>query len=111
MKTLAVAFLLIGLALGVAHAQPPSNQPPQELELQVTQAAEKSVVFQSEMMRRVFGLQVELGGSIPHAFRSGQPWQLINPFAPAQFGDGNDNVSVDPQTGQPTGFHLLDIRF
>lgn len=50
-------------------------------------------------------------GALVRATRAGQPWQAINPFAPAEFGQGYDNVSRDPHTRQPTGIILVSARF
>lgn len=55
--------------------------------------------------------RVVLDGALVNASRAGQPWQVINPAAPKEFGDGLDNVSLDPITRQPAGFVLLSIRF
>ena len=55
--------------------------------------------------------KVILEGALVRATQAGQPWQVINPFAPKEFGDGYDNVSIHPTTGQPAGCILLSIRF
>lgn len=52
-----------------------------------------------------------LDGSIPEAIRSGQPLQLINPLAPAEFGSGAENVSRAPDDGRPQGFILFGFLF
>ena len=113
MRTSAVILAGISLACGLnlAPAQSQFNEVRQAWDAQMAQTTTQSVVFQTEMMRRVFGFEVQVGGPVPRAFRAGKPWQLINPFAPAEFGDGADNLSTDPQTGQPVGFRVLDIRF
>jgi len=55
--------------------------------------------------------RVELEGALVRATQAGQPWQVVNPFAPKEFGDGLDNVSIDARTRQPAGVVLLSIRF
>jgi hypothetical protein len=46
-------------------------------------------------------------GSVQWAFRLGNPLQAINPFAPAEYGDGSDFVLVydeyDPSQRTPPG--------
>ena len=54
---------------------------------------------------------VTFDGALVHASRAGQFWQAVNPFAPEEFGQGYDNVTVDPHTRQPTGIVLFSIRF
>ena len=55
--------------------------------------------------------RARLDGALVRAARKGQPWQVINPFAPKEFGDGWDNVSRDPHTGAANGVVLLSVRF
>jgi|SRR6185503_8814678 hypothetical protein len=55
--------------------------------------------------------RVVLEGALVRATQAGQPWQAINPAAPMEFGDGWDNVSLDPRTRQPSGIVLLSLRF
>ena len=57
--------------------------------------------------------RVNVDGSIARGVRSGQPWQMVNPFAPAQFGDGSDMVSRVPEDPEqrPRGFRLLAFEF
>ena len=55
--------------------------------------------------------RVVLEGALVRATRAGQPWQVINPLAPKEFGDGYDNVSLSPITRQPAGVVLLSVRF
>ena len=55
--------------------------------------------------------RVVLEGALVRATRAGQPWQVLNPAAPKEFGDGFDNVSLDPRTRQPNGVVLFSVRF
>lgn len=58
-------------------------------------------------------LSPRLDGSIPRAIRSGQPLQMINPFAPAEYGDGRDMVRREPDDPyqRPRGFKLFVVEF
>ncbi len=57
--------------------------------------------------------RVTADGSVVRAVRSGQPLQMVNPFAPANFGDGSDMVQRDPADPdqRPRGFKLLAFQF
>lgn len=57
--------------------------------------------------------QISVDGSAARAVRSGQPLQMINPFAPASFGDGSDMVRREPDDPEqrPRGFKLLTFEF
>jgi len=50
-------------------------------------------------------------GSLARATRGGNPFQLLNPKAPAVYGRAEDNVFLDPDTGKWKGFRLLTINF
>src|ERR1700719_2892762 len=50
-------------------------------------------------------------GSLARAVRGGNPFQLLNPKAPAVYGRAEDNVFLDPDTGKWKGFRLLTINF
>lgn len=55
---------------------------------------------------------VPIEGAVQVAIRTGQPIQLINPAAPAEFGDGNDRVSHDPKNpGKPKGIVFWSLSF
>jgi hypothetical protein len=55
--------------------------------------------------------RVTLDGPLVRAARAGQLWQAVNPFAPAEFGQGYESVSADPHSRQPTGIVLVSVRF
>jgi hypothetical protein len=50
------------------------------------------------------------GGVIGQALEARQPWQLFNPLAPPEFGDGTQNLSVNPVTGRAEGVTLLSFQ-
>jgi hypothetical protein len=56
--------------------------------------------------------QKNVSGVIPRAVRGGQPLQMLNPLAPAQYGTAEENVLVDPDVpGQGDGIKLFSISF
>lgn len=51
-------------------------------------------------------------GAVQVAIRTRQPIQLINPAAPAEYGNGHDRVSHDPNDpGKPKGIVLFAWTF
>jgi hypothetical protein len=50
-------------------------------------------------------------GAIPRAIRAGNPLQMLNPKAPAQYGTAEQNVVIDPYTGKWKGIKLFEIFF
>jgi hypothetical protein len=95
----------------------PSSPPTRETDLLRSmpeispQQLDALVRFQTATASRVWGINFTVDGVIPRARRSGNPLQLINPFAPAHYGSGEDVTSIHPRTGQAEGIVLLGIRF
>ncbi len=58
-------------------------------------------------------LRPRVDGSIPRAIRSGHPFQMINPLAPAEYGDGRDMVrrEADDPYQRPQGLKLFVVEF
>lgn len=55
---------------------------------------------------------LKLDGSLTKAFKSKQPWQMVNPLAPASCGTGEENVSKDPdEVGRNEGLLLFGIQW
>ncbi|HLB32789.1 MAG TPA: hypothetical protein VJK54_01005 [Chthoniobacterales bacterium] len=55
---------------------------------------------------------IEMGGILTQAVRSKKPLELINPLAPASYGNGDDNVSQDPnELGKPQGLIIFGIQW
>ena len=49
-------------------------------------------------------------GVLPRMSR-GNPFQMLNPKAPAQYGRAEDSVELDPETGKWKGIKLFTINF
>ena len=50
-------------------------------------------------------------GVLPRAARGGNPFQMLNPKAPPQYGRAEDSVELDPDTGKWKGIKLFTINF
>jgi hypothetical protein len=107
------AVILIGcLGLGVALAQETStNKPPVTGTVDVDATAvppnTRAVQSLSQPAPFVPPSRVEVGGAIPKAAKSRNFFQMINPLAPKQYGDGTDVVARHPITGEAQGVTLL----
>jgi hypothetical protein len=51
------------------------------------------------------------GGVLGRAAKADKPWQLLNPLAPPEYGDGTEHLTFDPLTGRAQGISLFSIRF
>jgi len=125
MKKALLASLLFALALLSAAAQsttPASNSPeqlpaPSEADLLKAmpplsqQKLEALIRFQTATASRVLGVNLTVDGVLPRISRTRHVLHLINPFAPAEYGYGQDVASFNPQTGQTEGIVLWGIKF
>ena len=54
----------------------------------------------------------DITGIVAQAFKMKKPLQMISPLAPSKYGDGQDNVSWDPDKPEkPKGIILLGIQW
>jgi hypothetical protein len=54
---------------------------------------------------------ITYSGVIVQAVKTDNPFQLINPFAPARYGNGADNVHHDIITGRESGLNFFSIGY
>jgi hypothetical protein len=110
MKTVALVLVFWGLAtVGLAQTNQTDvliGQPVVSVE-----RLDRYIQFQTRTIDQVFGLNVGYGGVVPMIREAENPWHLINPFAPAAYGSGFDNLSLNPHTARPEGIHLFLVRF
>lgn len=117
MKTLTVLLAVSGAAVATSLAQTNQieiRQPAPNISESPIISPEKVaryVRFQTSVVNRAFGINVTYSGVVPMLYRADNPLQLINPFAPARYGNGFDNVSVNPTTGRVEGVNLFAIKF
>jgi hypothetical protein len=106
-KLLPSCVLFIGLTIGSAGAQ----------EVRVVTEAEKAkadaakVVLRKDAPNEITGKRVVYSGSLVRLAKTDNPAQLINPLAPAEEGDGEANLAVDPIEKKPRGIALLRLRW
>ncbi len=57
------------------------------------------------------GGPVTYGGALADIVHADKPLHELNPFAPAEYGDGTQNLVRDPITGKPQGIALFSLHF
>jgi hypothetical protein len=118
-KTLLFATLVVALPVILFAQTPPvsitTNSPPPavdaSLQKKLPTPADFTVLPQEIDLQAKPTTHVTFDGALIRAARAGQFWQAVNPFAPEEFGQGYDNVTVDPHGRQPTGIVLVSVRF
>jgi hypothetical protein len=96
MKNLLVAGLMLtlaGVASGQTYRSPIGRQQP------VRPVATPPPVVQ----------RGDVGGAIPRGVRGGNPLQMLNPNAPAEYGTAAQSVLLEPYTGKWKGIKLFEI--
>lgn len=55
---------------------------------------------------------VDVTGVVKQAVDTKKPWQLINPLAPAKYGNGEEDVTWDPDNAdKPKGIILFGLQW
>lgn len=117
-------WLLVGGASAQSPAPPAPENPPPPPGPPAPAAASTNLVEAAEDTTRLPPTVAPLlvapppvplapsryGGVIGQALESRQPWQLFNPLAPPEFGDGTQNLSVNPVTGRAEGVTLFSFQ-
>ena len=112
MKTLLLSILL-AIATGAAFAQGQGQGQGELTTTTATTSAAGELQTQLPKPRPPSAAPiVPTEGAVQIAIRTGQPIQLINPAAPARFGNGQEHVSHDPNNpGKPKGIVLFAWSF
>ena|SRR6267378_3339282 len=55
--------------------------------------------------------RVTLSGSVVEAVKTRNPVQLVNPWAPREYGESQDNATFNVINNQVTGWKLFSIEF
>jgi hypothetical protein len=98
----------LGLSLA---AQGIKNSAAVSAELAGPKRAELQVTTTNHIYRSQKYPGLRYSGVAPQAVKSRQPWQLLNPFAPASYGSGQVNTDYEPATGRATGVKLYSLSF
>ncbi|PWU20457.1 MAG: hypothetical protein C5B50_03880 [Verrucomicrobia bacterium] len=113
MKTLLV--VLLGFAGFVANAQSTNAvSRGAERTLQAQKSASDRAIAQLFQERKPNEAMVGkrlVSGIAVQAAKTRNPLQLINPFAPARYGSGTDNLALNPINGRPEGLKVVGIQF
>jgi hypothetical protein len=117
----ATLILLTVLTAGTLAAQPltkaPKNEAPKKVDhavkTDVLPPAHQEIVITSkpEAANSVAGHKVVYSGVAVQVAKARHPLQLLNPFAPAEYGTGHENLDRDIITGKVTGFKLISVNF
>jgi hypothetical protein len=109
----AALVLLIALAASGAAAQTTTNSSSAAAIQTSTPRrapADQALTKPSQPIQIVSG-SFSYSGIAVQAVKVSHPLQLVNPFAPAEYGSGEVNLSRDIITGKPSGLKVFSIKF
>jgi hypothetical protein len=110
MKAILTVFAAFGLMVGAANQ--PGPPPDESMEARTARRmSEISVELRLDRPNEVTVRNFTLDGISVQALRTDNPWQLINPLAPPEYGYGEDNVARDPINGKASGLKVFSIKF
>jgi hypothetical protein len=99
-------------ALGLATSDNPTVQTDDSVEARTARRLrEINVQITLERPNEYTVNNVTYEGIAVQLFRTDNPLQLVNPFAPPEYGRAEANVSLNPVTGKATGLKLFGLRF
>jgi len=103
MKIAAVTLMSVCLMSGAALAQE---------ELVARQQGESAQLRPEPKAPAYTQPSPAIQGIVAQAVRTSQPWQLVNPLAPKKYGNGEEDVSRNPNApGKPKGFILFALNW
>jgi len=108
MKAMMILWLVSGSA---ALAQPVPQDHLTNIARPTTTVAGTAVRASSSAPSTGSPDRPKVSGALVQAARVKNPLQLINPLAPMDLGNGQDNVSRDPSSGKAEGIKLFSIKF
>ena len=109
--------LLLLLACVASAGAQPANTPPvsaPEPTVQTTlpsQPPPPTIELQRVPPNQVISGKLVYEGIFVETVKMDNPLQLLNPLAPPRYGNGDDNLDLDPITGGLTGLKFLTVRF
>ena len=114
MKTLLT--LAVSLFAAVAlHAQ--TVPPDDAMQSQITRSLMRQppdqtlLTLRTEKANEIRKNGLSYSGILVELTKTDQPFQLINPAAPADYGSAEDNTARDPITHRVSGLKLFSIQF
>lgn len=99
-----------GAAAQTTNAPPAAREESLQADV-VTRARQSPLTLREEKPNQILGRKVSYSGMAVFVLKTRKPLQVINPAAPARYGDAEDNVVRDPTTRRVSGLKFFCIEF
>lgn len=111
MKTFARLFIVLIVSAAGAMAQNAKSGVSKDTQATSSDREKAAPVVKMESPKQLLGKKFKYDGALIKLTKADNPLQMINPFAPARYGSGFDNLARDPIDGKGTGISLVSIKF
>lgn len=111
MKTLTKLFIVSLLSVASAMGQDVLSGVSKDTRVTTPDKEKSSSLVRKEVPNQIIGKKFKFRGALIQIIKANNPLQLINPFAPAEYGSGYDNVVRHPIDGKATGISALSVEF
>ncbi len=105
-----VYILLAAIVVASAQAQPALSGEAVESQT-LKRLTETSALFKEQKPNQTVRGDITYSGILVEAAKVDNPLQLLNPAAPAEYGEAEDNLLRDPITRKASGLKFLSIQF
>ena len=112
MKTFIILLAL--LAAGYVEGQSGTEPLGQDFNTSFPKFADQTDLFKTELKpNQIAGPRPDItfSGIIPEAIKADYPLELINPFAPPEYGYGEQNLSPDISVRHEPGLKFFSVNF
>ena len=106
-----MSIVLFGFAVVAAAALPSYGQDSMESKRSTRLSKAVSISASEVKPNEIVKGKIAYSGIAVSVFRTDNPVQLFNPFAPAKYGAALDNALQDPGTGKARAWKLFSIQF
>lgn len=84
----------------------------QTFEVEIPQEREKPVPQErAPAPNRIIGKRANYSGVFVQIMKAKPVWQTVNPLAPKAYGEGYQNTTQNPYSGEMDGLKLFSIEF
>ena len=111
MKTFTKLFIALIVSTAGAMGQDATSGVSKDTQATTSDREKAAPVVKMEAPKQMIGKKFKYDGALIKLIKADNPLQMINPFAPAKYGSGYDNVVRNPIIGKGEAISLISVRF
>ena len=110
MKILTKLLVISAFSVSNAMAQDTFDGRAKDTRVTTPDKEKSPPIVRKAAPNEIIGKKFKFRGALIQIMKADNPLQLVNPFAPPEYGSGYDNVVRDPIDGKGTGLAALSIE-